>query len=254
MSFGDTTGFGLHADFTNGWNTTLLAEAIQQCAHIPDSLSLTGNCPVFSNYSSYPYPACMPSGLYPNEDVGLQNSNLTALPGCNPLWTTNSTTKPTCKTKLATPSIDLRLGPDLSHWNYLSCPFSYNNQGFMLNAHSHTNWANMTVDSCLSECKAGNYQYALMTLVHASLSCIPLLTDLLYSWGDNCYCDNEIRHNVSTVNSKNYPCWVRCPNSDTEWCGGQGSGSLYQACSGDACRANNAFPAQITAPASWVAR
>ena len=102
----------------------------------------------------------MPSGLYPNEPVGLDGEALDALPGCNPIWKGN-TTKPTCPNPPATPKMDLQLGPDLSKWNYVSCPFSYNSElQYMFTAHSKQNWENMTVDSCLTECSG--YKYAMM--------------------------------------------------------------------------------------------
>lgn len=104
----------------------------------------------------------MPSSLYPNESVGLDGQSLSALPGCNPVWRDNST-KPTCSPAPAAPCINKRLGPDLSQWNYLACPFSYTTKNrvnsFILTAHTRLNWANMTVDSCLAECSG--YKYAM---------------------------------------------------------------------------------------------
>lgn len=101
----------------------------------------------------------MPSGLYPSEPVGLDGQSLSALPGCNPLWTDNST-KPTCAEPVPTPSMDLQWGPELSQWNYLSCPFAYTD-GPILTAHQHLLWTDMTVDSCLAECSG--YEYAMMS-------------------------------------------------------------------------------------------
>jgi len=159
LSFGDTSGFGMHGDFANGWDTTLLQEAIDQCN--VDEFGIE-HCPAFSKWNNTQVPPCMPSGLYPNENVGLDKQNLTALPGCNPIWSDNST-KPMCTTTLSTPAIDVRWGPDLSSWNYVSCPFTYNDNGEMLTAHTHQNFANMTTDLCLDECKSGGYKYAMMT-------------------------------------------------------------------------------------------
>lgn len=118
------------------------------------------NCPPFSRWNSTQIPPCMPTGLYPNEPVGVDGQALTALPGCNKLWTDNST-KPTCSPAPATPSINTPLGPNLTQWNYVSCPLLFQSGGLLLSARAKTNWNNMTVDSCLSYCSG--YKYALAT-------------------------------------------------------------------------------------------
>ena len=139
------------------WNITLLKEAIDQCD--TDEFAIE-NCPPFERWNNTMIPPCMPSGLYPNEAVGLDGDTLDALPGCNPIWKGNIT-KPTCPNPSPTPNIDLLLGPDLSRWNYVSCPFSYNSElQFMFTAKSRNDWENMTVDSCLTECSG--YKYAMM--------------------------------------------------------------------------------------------
>lgn len=102
----------------------------------------------------------MASGLYPNEEVGLNNVTLDALPGCNPLWTEDST-KPTCSPPVPVPPIDLRYGPDLSEWNYVGCPMSATPDGLILWDVQAKSWPNMTVDICLDLC--AGYKYAMTT-------------------------------------------------------------------------------------------
>jgi len=77
---GDTSGFGLHADFANGWNVTLLQQAINDptCNSAEAGIE---KCEAFSRWNVSTIPPCMPSGMYPNEPVGLDNRPLTALPG-----------------------------------------------------------------------------------------------------------------------------------------------------------------------------
>jgi len=174
ISQGDTSGFGLHADFANGWNITLLQNAIND----PTCNSAEGGiekCQTFSRWNGTQIPPCMPAGMYPNEPVGLDNRPLTALPGCkhiipmpqtevaqhanefpgNALWTDNSTKPTTCATTV-TPSLDLQLGPDLTEFNFVSCAFDQKASGAMLT--EFVLWDIENVDTCLSTCS--NYTYA----------------------------------------------------------------------------------------------
>jgi len=60
-------------------------------------------------------------------------------------------------------------------------------------------------------------------------------------------CDNEIRNGASTASDPNYACQQRCPGKYTQFCGGFGSGQLYEACTGNGCFQNANIPAQATA-------
>lgn len=229
FSFGDTSGYGAHADFTNGWNRTLLQEAIDSCTD--ETAPTINNCAPFAEWHNVQIPPCMPSGLYPNENVGLHDQSLTALPGCNPVWSDNST-KATCD-EVETPPVDLQLGPDLSSWNYLGCPMSYDTVP-ILSALQQTNLVNMTVDSCLSSCKEKGFKYAGMV------------------WGNQCWCDNIIENNATTASDPNYACWQRCATDELQYCGGWGSLQVYEACSGDGCHANVVYSTLTTAAPTWT--
>lgn len=133
-----------------------MEEAIAACD--VDELGIE-HCAPFASYQNLPIPPCMPSGLYPNEDVGIDGKILSALPGCNPIWSDNST-KPTCAEEAPVPKINRHPGPNLDSWNYVSCPFSYTDAGLILTAHKRTDWTDMTTNSCLAECKG--YKYAMM--------------------------------------------------------------------------------------------
>lgn len=158
LANGDTSGYGMHGDFSNGWNIDLLTSAIEQCNTFSFSIE---NCPPFAQWNNTQIPPCMPSGTYPDEKVGLNNQSLTALPGCNPLWTDNST-KPTCDSTIVS-AINLNLGPDLSEWNYLACPVGNTGQGPMLTNFSIKGYQNMTVNYCLDTCAEHGYKYAGLT-------------------------------------------------------------------------------------------
>lgn len=147
----------LTANKVNGWNITLMEEAINSCNVTETEIQ---NCAPFAPWSGAQIPPCMPIGQYPDEPVGLDGKSISALPGCNPLWTDNST-KPTCAAPAPTPSIDVSYAPNLTNWNYVSCPLLWQNNGMMLNAKSIRNWStNMTVDVCLSQC--AGYKYAMV--------------------------------------------------------------------------------------------
>ncbi|TYJ59040.1 hypothetical protein B9479_000029 [Cryptococcus floricola] len=101
FSNGDTLGSSMHADFVNGWTPDVLADAISQCGD--------GNGP------GEDLTACAPLAKSTNEDVGLQRP-IDKLPGCNPLWTADVATKPTCDETAADPSM---VGPNVLFENLI---------------------------------------------------------------------------------------------------------------------------------------
>jgi len=106
-------------------------------------------------------------------------------------------------------------------------------QGNLLTAHTHTNWQNMTTDSCLSECSAGNYTYAFL------------------AYGNQCWCDTEIRNNASLIPDPTFFCEVRSSGRYTDMVSGVWGGILYEACVGNACQQNADIPAVQTAAPTW---
>ncbi|CAD6573034.1 MAG: hypothetical protein CYPHOPRED_005048 [Cyphobasidiales sp. Tagirdzhanova-0007] len=97
LSNGDTTGYGLHGDFQNGWNSTVLAQVVTECTDVDFSLPAGESCPPLnSTWNPSAALDCIldPSILIPDELVGY-DTPLTSLPGCNLPWG-NTTIKPTC--------------------------------------------------------------------------------------------------------------------------------------------------------------
>jgi Domain of unknown function (DUF1996) len=80
LSNGDPTGYGLHGDFMDGWDKTVLANAVNQCTA---QSGVIEDCPVFTNifYTADENNACSA----PNPVSG-ENDNpgaiLANLPGC----------------------------------------------------------------------------------------------------------------------------------------------------------------------------
>lgn len=81
LATGDTTGFGYHGDFLNGWNMTTQAQAVANCLASSGSGQIS-DCPdlVKSNDDAY-QSNCPLQPSWVNETV---QGSLAALPGCNP--------------------------------------------------------------------------------------------------------------------------------------------------------------------------
>ena len=79
---GDTTGYGFHGDFLNGWDMDVQTSAVENCLYTDDG-GLISACPVLyaSDHVNFSRD-CLPQPEYWNEPVlGM----LTQLPGCNPI-------------------------------------------------------------------------------------------------------------------------------------------------------------------------
>ncbi|KAH9971393.1 hypothetical protein BGW80DRAFT_1322198 [Lactifluus volemus] len=84
LANGDPTGYGLHADFLNGWDRNVLTRAIQTCTA---SSGVIEQCSVFANegrfYSDAEMNACSASNPIPSESV--PGALHQYLPGCVPV-------------------------------------------------------------------------------------------------------------------------------------------------------------------------
>lgn len=97
LANGDTTGFGLHADFANGWDPDVLAGVVKDCTLPPVKLPANLACKHFvASFDPDTAKSCMYENDIPNEQVGFQGQ-LKHLPGCNPSWTNGA--KPACTRK-----------------------------------------------------------------------------------------------------------------------------------------------------------
>ncbi|KAG7086206.1 hypothetical protein E1B28_002170 [Marasmius oreades] len=82
---GDPTGYSLHADFQNGWDVTVLQEAIDECNN-PNDQTINGvvdACKRFTVIPAATAKTCQLSAVV-NEPV---SGSLSKLPGCNPIQT-----------------------------------------------------------------------------------------------------------------------------------------------------------------------
>lgn len=210
---GDTTGYGFHGDFVNGWDVTALQQAVDTCTDDSGNIS---DCPVFANtlFTPAQSQACRIPPLV-NEQI---TGNLTKLAGCN---TPNSgpalaTPQPCAVTPIGKAVPDYTDVTKSLKWKYAGCA----NDSVSARTFSGAQWYSnsMNVSTCINFCnKAG---YSLAGLEYAS----------------QCYCDNA----YSLPNRAAQPgilgsCLQSCAGNASQICGGANALSVYQKCTGKTC-------------------
>ncbi|PIL30120.1 hypothetical protein GSI_07738 [Ganoderma sinense ZZ0214-1] len=194
---GDTTGYGHHGDFQNGWDIDLLQEAIDTCTQAQGNVM---DCPalaaVFDQASA---DACVLETQYVDENIGL-DAPMTILPGCNPFWD-GTGTKPACPDpNAATPSlIDAQVALP-SGWAEVGC-IAEGTSGRALTGASTTS-PNMTRALCTDFCASKGFP----------------LAGVEYS--DECYCDSQLRNGASQTALTWNLCSNHCAGNENEICGG----------------------------------
>jgi hypothetical protein len=223
FSNGDTTGYGFHGDFLNGWDTGVLTDAIQQCA--------IGNNPSGQIITCLPLNAvdsqvqnCPERPPLVNETV---KGYLSALPGCNqvtygPQPATAAQTS--CNSSVVPPAFNpfqeltISQAPVLpvngstynSQWVFMGSAAEPGHGTRALNGALSTANSSMTIESCMAFCAWKNYPLAGV------------------EYGNQCYCDN----NLSPATSYNqtystiYNTMV-CAGNQSEYCGGPNEVMVY---------------------------
>ena len=219
FSMGDPTGYGFHADFQNGWNQSVQASAVYNCANTDNDGQIAA-CPVLQNSQTDAYAEICPERPHEiNEPV---EGMLSKLPGCInitsgpsaalssdmncPANVTQPYIMPTADTTpiaTAAPSPGSSFG--LSGWNYVGCANDTAGSVRTLNAKSTSN-SSMTTESCQNYCMLNGYKYAGT------------------EYGDECYCDNFINPSAQLNQSM---CYYACAGNSTQDCGGADRISLY---------------------------
>lgn len=203
---GDTTGYGIHADFTNAWDLSILQAALDNPKCNNASMSIQ-DCENFKPYyqTIQTQQACsQPDRGVVYEEFGNDDSvAVPKLPGCNPLWSTGA--KPVCtgnNANLATtsPSISAFTGTQQTEI-YTSLPPTYqgntngawvdlgclSGQGAFANGIQYVDGKTMTQRSCQSFCGGQQYNFAALSESY-------------------CYCGKTLDPSLLLRNGCNTPC------------------------------------------------
>jgi hypothetical protein len=212
---GDTTGYGLHGDFQNGWDRDVFIASLNDSSCVGYNAAVNANlCNTFQNtYDWDKALACKPDAGTLTESFG--NTDLVPiprLPGCNPIWGATGS-KPGCDP--AIPALDaskfkdvdgsyiavdsqrrdLKL-PTTPGWTKIAC-IGGGTSSF-LNFTSFID-KSLSQDRCTSSCLKSGYQYAAVGN-HADL----------------CLCAGGISPSAPVASGQ---CTVPCPGNATQTCG-----------------------------------
>lgn len=220
LSMGDPTGYGMHADFFNGWEPDVLQAAVNTCVANDNSSGDLLECPALlaSQVDNAAY-ICPPKAPVVQETI---TGILPALPGCNKvtpgpyranasdMTCPSSVTPPKIiSTVMSTPIVSKIPIPNQpfgrTNWNYVGC--GSDNQGTRtLAAFSYQDNTNMTIENCQTFCQSHGQKYAGLEI------------------GTQCFCDNSISLAVQYNQTK---CYYPCSGDDTVNCGGAGMIMIY---------------------------
>ncbi|ODO11105.1 hypothetical protein I350_01707 [Cryptococcus amylolentus CBS 6273] len=213
---GDTTGYGVHGDFINGWDLDVLNAALNDtsCNNIGKSITMS-DCPTLYKYfDATAAAACTPEKGTLTEPTGnVDNVAIDALPGCNPLWSNG--TKPTCSPAVAGLDVSAFTGTDGSliaatedqkkfvwpttpGFKKIACLHDISS---VVGGTSYTD-SYLTVESCTAHCLASGYQFA---------------GTGQEGTGWNCVCGTGISSSALVEPGM---CTTACPGNSTENCGG----------------------------------
>ncbi|RPD60379.1 WSC-domain-containing protein [Lentinus tigrinus ALCF2SS1-7] len=199
LANGDTTGYGHHGDFQNGWDIDLLQTAIDTCTAAAGNVM---DCPalaaVFDQASA---DACVLETELVDENIGDNTAEpITQLPGCNPIWD-GTGSKPACSNPNAgTPELVAAQVPLPSGWSEIGC-IAEGTSGRALTGASTTS-PNMTRAVCANFCASKGFKLAGI------------------EFSDECYCDNQVRNGASQSTITWNLCTNHCAGNENEICGG----------------------------------
>ncbi|BGO99964.1 hypothetical protein NBRC10513v2_001409 [Rhodotorula toruloides] len=214
LAMGDSTGYGFHGDFYNGWDRTVLQTAIDTCTS--DS-GIIEYCTVFDLYDSNH--ECRKTPDFDEIVLG----TLPSLPGCNPV---------TGEGPAATPCSDPTSPPVFSN------PVAYNgsapapgspvlsNDPQVVPSYVSSSSSNWTYQGCYSDLAPGRVLPNGLTTVNKTVeSCIEACDKRGYvfcgveyhgeCWGGNVLSPNSTDQGYGA-------CGLTCTDNPLQYCGGTG--------------------------------
>ncbi|KAH8079917.1 hypothetical protein HD553DRAFT_125501 [Filobasidium floriforme] len=221
---GDTTGYGIHGDFTNGWDRSLLARAMADKSCTSGSVIGAHECSIFSaNMDVTKARNCKPDAGVLAERAGNGDGiTIATLPGCNPLWG-NTPNKPTCSSPA--PQYDIsrfkatdgsmvavssqrrdRPIPSSAGWIPLGC---VKETGSFIDAKAYLWPKNLTQDGCMKRCATDGKKFAAVG-----------------NHADNCICSNGIKDSAPVMTGL---CTAPCPGNSAQTCGTAYAFNVYGA-------------------------
>ncbi|CCA73977.1 related to glyoxal oxidase precursor [Serendipita indica DSM 11827] len=230
LANGDTTGYSMHADFQNGWSSSVLQSVIDEC-HAENS----GNGNMRDCRPLKPYideearEACQLNASIPipDEDVGLF-ANLPRLLGNNPVWVAGQT-KPLNNSYVDTTGWG-RVG-SLSEGvgSRGTQPVNISSISGVQLHDDDTNASGWEVRGCIQESKHGRALLGAAMTEESQMNlrkCAVLCANRGYSiagveFGHECYCDDALRNGVRMELINNVTCGIPCPGNPYENCGGR---------------------------------
>jgi len=226
---GDSTGFGIHADFVNGWDTAVLTKALTSpgCAIGADNAITMTDCDVFKPYvqSQQDMANCKPDQGTLLEPTGNDDGILLdSLPGCNPPWG-DTPDKPSCPSPA--PQLNMR-GLTGTNGPLVADPSAQ----FHLPYPTTPGWQEVACVREIASVQGGVY-YVDPGL--SPKSCTDSCSKAGYTWAGvgqvgqnnfNCVCGNSFDQNANYMPGS---CTTPCPGDSTKMCGASYIFNVYQA-------------------------
>ncbi|KAI1617496.1 WSC domain-containing protein [Exophiala viscosa] len=207
---GDTTGYGFHGDFLNGWDTTVLEAAMSECMG-PNATNdgVTTACPALAAVDDQYFDINCP--LQPPVIDEKVTGLLNVLPGCNPPtggparatqnicpiqpYYENITNLDYKNRSVATP------GDVIADWTYVGCALDDSTPRPLVGDY-YTNATGMSIETCTAWCGQKGYYYA-------------GLED-----SSGCYCGSALNWPIQNQTVCTQQDYMACAGDLFEFCGG----------------------------------
>ena len=203
FSNGDTTGYGFHGDFLNGWNMTTQTAALKNCANT-DNGGLIQACPPLmlsrTAQSSFNCPEQPP---LIDEQV---HGTLTALPGCNAGTSCSPTPAPRINPTSSSPQTTFLPQSDQTYNNWVYLGNTQDLQGNRVLQGASTVNNHMTNELCQKYCSDRGFPLAGL------------------EFSRECYCGSD----VSASFTDSWEFSMVCGGNHTQFCGGRNLISIWK--------------------------